>query len=1042
MPPPIRERSKMMRIPTIVALFALTIGSAWAKDDDKRRVLKLDDVGVETQSEFYRQKAREKRHESINFLKDLLRNNPPRGEQKAEMLLRLADLFFEEGRDVYLNEMGAFRTQFDNCFNTPGCSTENMIADNDGSMVWQNKSIKLYRNILRSYPQYRRADEATFYLASALQDTDRADDAVKEFTKLVRSYPQSRYTADAYVMIGEYYFDKNNAYKALLAYQKATKYKNSTKYAFALYKLAWCYYNVGEFGKGIDTMKSVVAFSMAAQQNGGKKSQLTLQDEALKDLVRFFADAGEMDEAYGYFTKLGKTDLIRKMLSRLASMYFEQGKFEQCIQTYRRLVAEDPQSPKAPDYQNEIILAYQKIGRKKDTLNEIKRLLDNYGKSSAWARANSADQDAINEATRYIEKSLRTVAINYHSDAKKLGTGRSARESYSLAERAYTVYIAEFPTSKYSYDMRYAFGELLYKLKKYDQAYVQYMKVVSIDPKGKHSRFCAESAIFAADKMVASEKRAGRIPKPETKTQRMELVDWESKSLAACDQWSRIFPDDKNTRNVIYKSAYLLYHKNQFKEASDRFRTVINMNPKSKEAEQAANLILDSFNLVEDWQNLKEVAKAFYDQQGLGRATFKKSVYNVYERASFKLIEINLGKDKNSVAAAGSFMAFYAEFPESEVADTALNNAAVYYHQEKMPQQAMDTRLTLVTDFPKSKYYKDTIANLGFDYENIADFASAASYYEQLFGLDTKHSSSKEAIYSAALFQAAMGHPTQAIKNYQLFIKTYPKDERISDVKLTIGKILEKHGKWAEAAKIYQGYASSPEGKTTEQIFFAKLQYGLALEEQKRSAQSHWKKLVSEYDAVKASGAEMGLATEFAAQVMMKLAKPKLEAALALDISGPDRPVNTKKETEILTGQLIAKAKAVQAIEASYIDIIRLGAGEYGLAALVDLGGLYENLAQTLRSAYAPPSLTEEQVEIYRMGLEDKAYPNEEKAVQAYSQALGKSYELNLYNKNTALAVRALGVLRPHDYPGLSEDLITPRFTSTAVVESTFEPNL
>jgi hypothetical protein len=76
------------------------------------------------------------------------------------------------------------------------------------------------------------------------------------------------------------------------------------------------------------------------------------------------------------------------------------------------------------------------------------------------------------------------------------------------------------------------------------------------------------------------------------------------------------------------------------------------------------------------------------------------------------------------------------------------------------------------------------------------------------------------------------------------------------------------------------------------------------------------------------------------------------------------------------------------------------------------------------------------------MGLEDKAYPNEEKAVQAYSQALGKSYELNLYNKNTALAVRALGVLRPHDYPGLSEDLITPRFTSTAVVESTFEPNL
>lgn len=1028
--------------PTFVALLALTIGSsAFAKDDDKRRVLKLDDVGIETQSDFYRQKAREKRHQSIDFLQDLLKNNPPRGEQKAEMLLRLADLYFEEGRDVYLTEMDGFRVEFDNCFNTPGCSTANMEADNDGSGVWQNKSIKLYKIILKTYSQYRRADEATFYLASALQDTDRRDEAVKEFTKLVRNYPQSAFTPDAYVMIGEYYFDNNNAYKALLAYQKATKYKNSPKYAFALYKLAWCQYNVGEYGKGIDTMKAVVSYSMTAQ-DAGSKSKLTLQDEALKDLVRFFADAGEMDEAYGYFTKLGKKDLIRKMLTRLASTYFEQGKFEQCIQTYRRLIAEDPQSSKAPDYQNEIIQAYQKIGRKQDTLNEIKRLLDSYGKNSAWARANSADQDAITEATKYIEKSLRTVAINNHNDAKKLGTGRGAREAYDLAEKAYTVYLQEFPTSKYSYDIRYAFGELLYKLKKYDQAYEQYMTVVKTDPKGKHSRFCAESAIFAADKMIAIEKKAGRIPKAKTKTERLEMVQWEKNLLAACDQWSQIFPDDKKTRNILYKSAYTLYNKNQFKEASDRFRTVIGMNPSSKEAEQAANLILDSFNLVSDWKNLKDVSKAFYDQKGLGRASFKKSVYNIYERASFKLIEVNLEQDKDQVKAATAFMAFYDEFPKSEVADTALNNAAVYYHQQKEPQKAMDTRLILVGKFPKSKYYNDTIANLGFDYENIADFESAATYYEQLFNLDKEHKSAKEAIYSAALFQKAMGNSTKAIKNYQSFIKTFPDDERISDVRLTIGKILEKHEKWPEVVKLYQAYAADPAGKTPEQIFYAKFYHGIALEKQGRPVTAHWQKLVADYEKAKAGGTEMGKATEFAARVMMKLAKPKLDAALALRISGPDRAVTDKKEAEILKDQLIEKAKAVKDIETSYLEIIKTGAGEYGLAALVDLGGLYENLAETLRGAYAPPKLTADQLELYRMGLEDKAYPNEEKAVQAYTQALNKSYELNLYNENTALAVRQLGVLRPFDYPGLSEDLITPRFTSNAVIDSTFEPNL
>ena len=31
------------------------------------------------------------------------------------------------------------------------------------------------------------------------------------------------------------------------------------KWAFAMYKLAWCFYNVGDYGKGIDTMKAVGA---------------------------------------------------------------------------------------------------------------------------------------------------------------------------------------------------------------------------------------------------------------------------------------------------------------------------------------------------------------------------------------------------------------------------------------------------------------------------------------------------------------------------------------------------------------------------------------------------------------------------------------------------------------------------------------------------------------------------------------------------------------------------------------------------------------
>ncbi len=1036
----------------------LDLGVAHAQDDrdakEERRVLKLTDVDTQTKSEAYRQMAREKRHESMKFLKDILDNRAPQGTQKAEMMLRLAELYFEEGRDIYLDEMKNFGDQYDACFNDPKCAEsgklETMKADNSESDKWANRAIKLYRLILQNYPQYQRADEATFFLANALADTGDRKTAVEEYTRLVRTYPESAYLPDAYVQIGEYYFDENNAYKALIAYQKATRYKDSPQYAFANYKLAWCYYNVGEYGKSIETMKGVVTFSMSAQDGGDEKKRLTLQDEALKDLVRFFADAGQMNEAYEYFNKLGKKDLIRAMLKRLATTYFEQGKFEECIQTYRRLVAENPQAPEAPEYQNEIIGAYSKMGRKKETLNEIDRLLKTYGKNSAWARANSADQDAIKDAQGYIEKNLRTVAINYHNEAKKLGTGRNARDTYGLAEQAYAVYLEQFPEGKHTYDMRYAYGELLYKLKKFDTAYEQYMAVVALDPKGKHSEFCAESAIFAAEEMVKEEKKAGNGAKTDgKKTEAVELTPWEGNLLQACDQYAKIFPDNKKTRNVIYKSAYLLYNHNKFKDASDRFRVVIGMDPKSKEAEQAANLILDSFALVEDWANLKEVSKAFYDQDGLGSSKFKKEVYNIYERASFKLVETTFEKDKDERKAAAAYMAFYAEFPESEVADLALNNAAFYFHNQGMVAKAMESRTTLIEKFPKSKFYKNQVASLGFDYESIADFANAALWYEQLYALDQdpkrgdKHEGTKDALYSAALFRKALGEPDKAIENYSAFVTTFPEDERVPGTLVERATILQEQGKTKESmVEWYNFFTKPPEGASVDQVFYARLQYGLDLEKsgQQSKADKHWDETVAAFNDLKAKDTKMPAATEFVARIMTKQAEDQWQEYMDTKIAGPSRSGMRQKQIDkMLLEQLTNKARKLQEVEKTYVEIVKTGAGEWGLAALVKLGKAYENMSDSLKTSYIPEYLTDDQAEMYRMGLEDKAYVQVEKATNVYAQALTKSYELNLYNENTEFATRRLGELRPDEFPVLFEELLQPRYTARSGTKVSFE---
>jgi hypothetical protein len=126
-------------------------------------------------------------------------------------------------------------------------------------------------------------------------------------------------------------------------------------------------------------------------------------------------------------------------------------------------------------------------------------------------------------------------------------------------------------------------------------------------------------------------------------------------------------------------------------------------------------------------------------------------------------------------------------------------------------------------------------------------------------------------------------------------------------------------------------------------------------------------------------------------------------------------------------------------VEKTYTAIIGTGAGEWGLAALARLGTAYENLSDSLKTSWIPTYLTEDQKELYTMALEDKAYPQVEKAVAAYSAALEKSYELNLYNENTANATRRLGVLKPEDYPGLFEKIPQPRYASPSTFTGNFE---
>ena len=282
---------------------------------------------------------------------------------------------------------------------------------------------------------------------------------------------------------------------------------------------------------------------------------------------------------------------------------------------------------------------------------------------------------------------------------------------------------------------------------------------------------------------------------------------------------------------------------------------------------------------------------------------------------------------------------------------------------------------------------------------------------------------------------------------------TYKTEKNLNGVQLEIAKIYEANGKYAEASKVYLGVFSVASGRPVkgapppvaysfDEMMFARLQYGAMMDKigMAPKVTQHWKDGVLFYEAQKKAGATGEVATEAYAQMLFALAEPEYGTYMALRVNGPgDKKLPQKQVDKMLLEQLKLKVKAFSALEATYNKIIGSGAGKWGTASLVRLGLASEDLAATLLNSYVPTYLTEDQKEIYRMVLEDKAYPATQKAATFYSAALAKAYELSLYDESTAEATRRLGVLAPDEFPGLFETIPAPRFSAPSAKTASFE---
>lgn len=880
------------------------------------------------------------RDDAIASLQNLLTLPEMSTETRAELRLRLASLYEDQARAVFLASEGA-----------------------DPGAEWIEKAGRLYSLILRDTPGWARADEASYGLAANLRTLGRADEADAELRRLVKGYPQSERLPDAYLLIGELAFDKGELGQAVAAYTRAAAFPGFDKHDYAQYKLGWCQYNAGEIGEAVATLRKIARGPLA--------------DEVQKDLARFFADGDLLDEAWSFYAGIGRLELVEGVGDRLAAI----GRQERAVVAWKQLLASRVDGPRALVLEEKIVGGLVAAGRDAEVLAELRRIVDRYGLGSSWRAANPGAEDRI-------QPLLRAQAVRWQTSMKRLPTA-------PLADAAWQLFLAQYPADV---DARYARAELLYGTKRYEAAYEQYMAVVAADPAGTHARFCAESAVFAAQKAGAGDRL-----------------------VVAVDQFERLYPADEKLRGMLYQAAYDLYSRDQLDAANARFLRVIALDPTSRDSEQAANLVLDSYTLRKDWEGLAQTAAALIAEPHLGSADFRRELLGVQQNAALKQIEVST--DSPGVRA-DAYVAFVTRWPDAANADLALKNAGALYQTAGRLRDAIPARRQLLERFPRSRFAADTMVALAFDLESVADFAGAAELYERYASVATD-ARAIDALRSAAIFRDATGDWARSVADYRLLLQRAPGER---GVRLEIGRILASHGDNGGARQVWLAVAKDP-GASVDEVMYAKVR-AIVDEDDAREAVAWF---------VAHRGGATGLGTQAAGEAALVIAAAEEARFVALRLDGPASTMPPAVVNTLLARQLAAKTEALRRVEQAYEQVIGTGSGAGGVAALAGIGRVQEAMADAIEGSYVPTWLTPDQQALYREELRNLAWPVREKAIAAYSAAAAKGHELGVLGDGAAESVRRLAALQPATRSAPAEVLPEVAFVSAGDVSAPFE---
>lgn len=1080
---------------SIATLFFLAVslpGLAFAQENGTKADAQAPEGGVkggqfslEQAERIMNEKVAEKmreisgvRQENIRKLEGLLQNPEYRKDpdRAPKVMHMLAENYWEEGLYQYLQARDVWDKAMEQVYaGTLSEPPPEPIED-------YSKSLEYYREILRSFPSYPRVDEVYYYLGKGAMKEGKTKqnrllqkEGSEYLNRLVKDYPKSRFIAEAHLALAEYYFETNSMWFAKQNYEIIIqKFPKSSMYNYALYKLAWVYFNLSEFEQSIDTFHKVVA-QVSAEKSGGK-GIIEFKNQALNDLVVTYAEVDNgWVRARDYFKKILPDEETYAKLRMLGDLYVGQSKFVEAEAIFRHFIEREKTTPKIVEYFEIIIGIYTSTNDIRGLDNMVAEILEYFKPNGTWRTVNKANEDILAEADALTEKNLRFIANYYHRDAQKT----NSRDTYQKTADRYATYLSRFADSKDAYVVNFYYAEILYDvLKDYEHASEQYQAVIQRDTKGEYVEDAALGVIYSTQELMVKEglqqvAKSGRMevvkvdpkqadkPIPET-----DLHPLEETYIKASDKYVELLTElikDPEVRKknpergekipeIMFIAADVFYRHGKFQDAVQRLETLFEYDASSKFAAYAVFTLLDCYQRLQQWPMVEEWARKLIAARNFTVRSEKdlKKIVAIAMVENSRLLSVERRYDN----AISESMRVYEEFrSQEETASKALFNVASLYESQKEVDKAVKTYLRVVKEFPKSEVAPEAIYTIGLIYESQTEFKKAAETFESMEQFRTikeptepeKKAAWKDlqqqmadALQNAGLIREALSDPKAAIDVYQKFVNHFQGHPDVPKIFLRIGIVYENQGDPASLKRAhdhYQAFLKRNFGRPDLSVQAA-ARAGDCLKQidkvkNRKAASTLFQLAVETFNRLSGEGDLIRSARGYAAQAAFELADYYYDDFAALRIPSTLNPYTLKRGLE-------AKAEAQQKAETQFNQVLDYKSGGWSAGALFKIGLLYYEFKEELLNVPIPEGLDWETESMYMAILEEIARPVEEKSLRAFEKALNLAHQEKVYNKWSSLCGQYAVKVNQDTFPVSGDKLVSPDRMKDTLASTSF----